>query len=45
VPLVEVTVAVSLTGVPEDTVPVELASVVSVVLPTTWKHSFVVVVD
>jgi len=45
VPAVEATVAVSVTAVPGDTVPVELAWVVVVVLPTTWKHSLVVVVD
>ena len=45
VPLVEVTVAVSVTPVPGETVPVELAWVVVVVLPTTSKHSLVVVVE
>jgi len=45
VPLVDATVAVSLTPVDGDTVPVELAWVVSVVPPTTWKHSLVVVVE
>ncbi len=44
-PLPEVTVAVSVTGVPGETTPVELARVVRVVPPTTWKHSLVVVVD
>ena len=37
--------AVSVTGVPGETTPVELASVVRVVPPTTSKHSLVVVVD
>ncbi len=44
-PLDDVTVAVSLTPVPGETVPVELAVVVVVVPPTTSKHSFVVVVE
>ncbi len=40
------TVTLSVTEpVPGDTTPVELEVVVVVVGATTWKHSFVVVVD